>query len=73
MLKLSFIIIWTSNHIYYFIITSFGHSLIHGAIIKSHTNELLKLFMETLDITEIRITANIIISFIISLIMKPKN
>ena len=54
-------------------ITSFGHSLIHGAIIKSHTNGILGLFMGMFDMTATGITASIIISFLLSLIFKPRN
>ena len=54
-------------------ITSFGHSLIHGAIIKSHTNGIVGLLMGMFDLTATGITAAIIFSFIFSLIFKPRN
>lgn len=54
-------------------ITSFGHSLIHGAILKSHSNGLVGLLTGMFDMTATGITASIIISFILSLFLKPKN
>jgi len=54
-------------------ITSFGHSLIHGAILKSHTMGLLGILMGMFDLTEAGISAAIIFSFVFALIFKPKN
>lgn len=54
-------------------ITSFGHSLIHGAILKSNTMGLLGILMGMFDMTEAGISAAIIFSFVFSLIFKPKN
>lgn len=54
-------------------ITSFGHSLIHGAIIKSHTNGVLGILMGMFDLTATGITVSIIFSFIFSLIFKPRD
>ncbi len=47
-------------------ITSFGHSLIHGAILKSHSNGLIGLLTGMFDMTATGITACIIISFVLS-------
>ena len=54
-------------------ITSFGHSLIHGAVLEAHTNGFMGLMMGMFDMTATGITASIIFSFIFSLIMRPKN
>lgn len=54
-------------------ITSFGHSLIHGSIMESHTNGVLGLFMGMFNMTAVGITSTIVFSFIFSLFFKPKN
>ena len=54
-------------------ITSFGHSLIHGAILKSHTMGLLGILMGMFDMTEAGISSAIIFSFVFSLFFRPKN
>lgn len=54
-------------------ITSFGHSLIHGSIMESHTSGLLGLLMGMFNMTAVGITSAIIFSFIFSLIFKPRN
>ena len=54
-------------------ITSFGHSLIHGAINKSTTDGVVGLFMGMFDMTATGITAAIVFSFMIALLCKPKN
>ncbi len=54
-------------------ITSFGHSLIHGVILKTHTFGLLGLFIGMFDMTAPGIVASIIFSFFFTLIFKPKN
>ena len=55
------------------VITSFGHSLIHGALLKAQEAGLLGLFTGMFSLTATGITATIIFSFIISIIFKPKN
>ena len=55
------------------VITSFGHSLIHGALLKAKEAGLLGLFTGMFSLTATGITATIIFSFIISIIFKPKN
>ncbi|MBR3145849.1 MAG: stage V sporulation protein AE [Bacilli bacterium] len=54
-------------------ITSFGHSLVHGAI--SHTSEhgVIGLFMGMFDLTATGIAAVIVISFFFTLICKPRD
>lgn len=54
-------------------ITSFGHSLIHAAILKSHSNGLIGLLTGMFDMTATGITASIIFSFVLTLLFRPKN
>lgn len=54
-------------------ITSFGHSLIHGALNKANEYGILGILMGMFDLTATGITAAIIFSFIFALIFKPKN
>jgi len=54
-------------------ITSFGHSLIHGALAKANDVGIMGLFMGMFDITATGITAAIIFTFIFTLIFRPKN
>ena len=54
-------------------ITSFGHSLIHGALLKAHSDGLLGLFTGMFSLTATGITATIIFSFIFTIIFKAKD
>lgn len=54
-------------------ITSFGHSLIHGALAKTDTYGFMGVFMGMFDLTASGITAAIIFSFFFSLFFKPKH
>ena len=54
-------------------ITSFGHSLIHGALAKATDVGIIGLMMGMFDLTASGITAAIIFSFFLSLIFKPKD
>lgn len=54
-------------------ITSFGHSLIHGALAKSEVYGFLGIFMGMFDLTATGISAAIIFSFIFTLICKPRD
>jgi stage V sporulation protein AE len=54
-------------------ITSFGHLLIHGALDKTVSYGFTGLFVGMFDLTASGITSAIIISFILTLIFKPKN
>ena len=54
-------------------ITSFGHSLIHGALESAKDNGLIGVFMGMFDLTASGITAAIVFSFILAFIFKPKD
>ncbi len=54
-------------------ITSFGHSLIHGALAKANSFGIIGILMGMFDLTATGITSAIIFSFIFALIFKPKN
>lgn len=54
-------------------ITSFGHSLVHGALAKANEVGLIGLFMGMFDITASGITAAIIFTFVFTLIFNPKD
>lgn len=55
------------------VITSFGHSLIHGALLETKKSGILGLFTGMFDLTTSGITSTIIFSFIFSIIFRPKN
>lgn len=54
-------------------ITSFGHSLIHGAIAKANEVGIMGLFMGMFDMTASGITAAIIFTFVLTLLFKPRD
>ena len=54
-------------------ITSFGHSLIHGAMAKASEVGIMGLFMGMFDITASGITAAVIFTFIFTLLFKPRD
>lgn len=54
-------------------ITSFGHSLIHGALDKASDMGIMGLLFGMFDLTASGITAAIVFTFIFTLIFKPKN
>ena len=54
-------------------ITSFGHSLIHGALAKANSLGLMGIVAGMFDLTAAGITSAIIFSFFFALIFKPKN
>ncbi len=54
-------------------ITSFGHSLIHGALTKANSLGIMGILTGMFDLTAAGITSAIIISFVLALIFKPKN
>lgn len=54
-------------------ITSFGHSLIHGALAATNSNGFIGLFLGIFDLTATGITTAIIFSFLFTLLFKPKN
>jgi len=55
------------------VITSFGHSLIHGALLETKRSGFIGLFTGIFNLTASGITATIIFSFIFGLIFKPKH
>jgi len=54
-------------------ITSFGHSLIHGALAKTDLYGFMGVFMGMFDLTASGITAAILFSCILTLFFKPKH
>lgn len=54
-------------------ITSFGHSLIHGALAKASEFGIIGLIMGMFDLTAAGITSAIIFTFIFTLIFNPKD
>ena len=54
-------------------ITSFGHSLIHGALAKASEVGFIGLFMGMVDLTASGITAAILFTFLLLLIFKPRD
>ena len=54
-------------------ITSFGHSLVHGALARASDNGILGLFTGMFDLSSAGMISAIVFSFIFSLIFKPKN
>lgn len=54
-------------------ITSFGHSLIHGALEKAAAYGTSGLLMGMFDLTSSGIVAAMIFAFIFAIIFKPKN
>ena len=54
-------------------ITSFGHSLIHGAMAKSNSIGFIGILTGMFDLTATGITSAILFSFILLLIFKPRD
>ena len=54
-------------------ITSFGHSLIHGALQGALDHGILGLTLGMFSLTSAGIISSIVIAFFLSLIFKPKN
>lgn len=54
-------------------ITSFGHSLIHGALAKANDFGLIGLIMGMFDLTAAGITSAIVFTFILTLIFNPRD
>lgn len=54
-------------------ITSFGHSLIHGALAKAEELGFIGLLTGMFDLTATGITSAILFTFLLLLIFKPKN
>lgn len=53
-------------------ITSFGHSLLHGALAKTEEFGFLGIGMGMFDLTAVGITSAIIFAFLVALIFKPR-
>lgn len=53
-------------------ITSFGHSLLHGAMEKSQEHGFIGIGMGIFELTSAGISAAILFAFIVALIFKPK-
>ena len=54
-------------------ITSFGHSLVHGAIGRASEVGLVGVLMGVFDLTSAGIAAAVFFSFVFALVFKPKN
>ena len=54
-------------------ITSFGHSLIHGALASAQENGLIGVALGMFDLTAAGITSGILFAFLVAVIFKPKN
>ena len=54
-------------------ITSFGHSLVHAALLKAESVGILGIFRGMFDLTAAGICIAILVSFIFSLLLKPEN
>lgn len=54
-------------------ITSFGHSLVHGALARANSYGLIGVLMGMFDLTATGITCAIVFSFLFALIFKPQN
>ena len=54
-------------------ITSFGHSLIHGALASTDKHGVFGILFGMFDMTAVGITSAIIFSFLFTLLFKPKD
>ena len=54
-------------------ITSFGHSLIHGALHKAHSSGILGLLGGMFSLTSVGIVGAMVFGFIFTLIFKPRD
>lgn len=54
-------------------ITSFGHSLIHGALAKANSQGIVGILTGMFDLTATGITSAIIFSFLFALVFKPRD
>lgn len=53
-------------------ITSFGHSLVHGALAKADQEGVIGILLGMFDLTAAGITAGILFAFFAALIFKPR-
>lgn len=54
-------------------ITSFGHSLIHGAIEKAQSDGVMGILLGMFDLTAAGITSAILFAFLVALVFKAKS
>ena len=54
-------------------ITSFGHSLIHGALEAAHSKGILGIALGLFDLTAVGITAGIVFAFLVAILCKAKS
>lgn len=54
-------------------ITSFGHSLIHGALAQTQEHGIMGILLGMFDLTASGITAAILFAFLVALVCKPKS
>lgn len=54
-------------------ITSFGHSLIHGALASAEENGLIGILLGMFDMTAAGITAGILFAFLVAVLFRPKS
>jgi len=54
-------------------ITSFGHSLIHGALLSTSKHGVFGILFGMFDLTAVGITSALIFSFLFTLLFKPKD
>ena len=54
-------------------ITSFGHSLIHGALAQAQKEGLLGILLGMFDLTAAGITSGILFAFFVAILCKPKS
>lgn len=53
-------------------ITSFGHSLVHGAMEQAEENGLIGIAMGIFNLTSVGISSAILFGFLVAVIFKPK-
>lgn len=53
-------------------ITSFGHSLIHGALQSAQENGIIGILLGMFNMTSVGITSAILFAFIIAVVCRPK-
>lgn len=54
-------------------ITSFGHSLIHGALAKAQSDGIIGILLGMFDLTAAGITSAILFAFLTALVFRPKS
>lgn len=54
-------------------ITSFGHSLVHGSLLKANSQGIVGIFSGMFDLTATGISFSLFFAFVFSLLFRPKN